>query len=247
MLIPATSENVRMLSLFDGIADHEKDALLKEGRLHKCARGQMLYAQGDKVTHFYIIVSGTMQLFRTTPDGQGKTLYLLKQGQTFGQNEIMDGCSRHRVNTVAIEDSVLMEFPITWLKETSRKNSTFALNLLSLISQQVHWAELEAEHQASMSAPQLVACFLQRLCVLYGFDPKNFELPYSKSLIASRLGMELETLSRALSKLKDQGIKVEGTHVAIHDLKLIEHYVCDFCSISGDCVTHQAMEKLDAR
>ena len=104
-------------------------------------------------------------------------------------------------------------------------------------------AEVEAEHQATMSAAQLVACFLQRLCVLYDYDPKGFDLPYSKTLIASRLGMELETFSRTVAKLKDHGIAVKGTHVSITDLKRIEEYVCGFCSVSEDCTAHQAMEK----
>src|SRR5471030_2400757 len=94
-----------------------------------------------------------------------------------------------------------------------------------------------------MSAAQLVACFMQRLCVLYDFNPAGFDLPYSKTLIASRLGMELETFSRTVAKLKEHGITVEGTHVEIHDLGRVEQYVCGFCSIAEDCPTHQAMEK----
>lgn len=103
--------------------------------------------------------------------------------------------------------------------------------------------EVEAEHQATMSAAQLVACFMQRLCVLHNFNPKSFELPYSKTLIASLLGMELETFSRTLGKLKEHGITVNGNKVAITDLARVEQYVCGFCSISGDCATHQALEK----
>ena len=94
-----------------------------------------------------------------------------------------------------------------------------------------------------MSATQLVACFLQRLCVLYDFNPREFELPYSKTLIASRLGMELETFSRTLNKLKENGISVEGTRVMIHDLRRIEQFVCATCSVAEDCTTHKNMEK----
>jgi hypothetical protein len=111
------------------------------------------------------------------------------------------------------------------------------------MAERTHIAEVEAEHQATMSAAQLVACFLQRLCVLYSFTPSGFDLPYSKTLIASRLGMELETFSRTLNKLKEHGILVEGNHVKITDLAKIGEYVCGACSISGECTTHQAMEQ----
>jgi len=229
--------------LFAGLAKPAIKTFLKGGHVRKCVRGQILYHQGTPVTHFYLIQSGVLQLCRTTPAGHQKTIEILKSGQTLCESEIMDACTKHRANALAVEDAVLIEFPVSWIKENVRVNTTFALNLLSMISQQAHMAELEAEHQAHMSAPQLVACFLQRLCIMHDFNPKSFELPYSKSLIASRLGMEAETFSRALRKLKANGIEVHENYVSIHDFQKIEHYVCGLCSVSEDCATHQAIQK----
>lgn len=243
MLPIVAPESTRGMALFSGLTEQEKDVLVKGGCLRRVPHGQMLFAHGDRVTHFYAIVSGTIQLFRATPDGHEKTIAVAKAGQTLCEDEIMDACHGHRTNAVAVEDAIVLEFPVSWLKETAKKHSAFALNLLSLISERAHMAEVEAEHQATMSAAQLVACFMQRLCVLYNFDPKGFDLPYSKTLIASRLGMELETFSRTLAKLKEHGIMVEGNHVKINDLGKISEYVCGMCSISGECATHQAMEK----
>lgn len=236
-------ELVRAMPLFSGLTDKDRDSLLKGGRIRHCERGETLFYHGDPVTHFYVVVSGTIQLYRENPDGKEKTIDVLKSGQTMCESEIMDSCRAHRAGAIAVEETAVMEFPVAWLKEAAKQHSAFALNLLSLIAQHAHMAEVEAEHQATMSAAQLVACFMQRLCVLYDFDPKGFDLPYSKTLIASRLGMELETFSRTLARLKDQGIVVNGTHVAFTDLARIEQYVCGFCSISEDCATHQAMEK----
>lgn len=236
-------ELVRAMPLFSGLTDKDRDGLLKGGRIRHCERGEALFHHGDPVAHFYVIVSGTVQLYRENPDGKEKTIDVLKSGQTMCEGEIMDSCRGHRVNAMAVDSAAVMEFPAVWLKEAAKQHSVFALNLLSLIAQHAHMAEVEAEHQATMSAAQLVACFMQRLCVLYDFDPKGFELPYSKTLIASRLGMELETFSRTLARLKDRGIVVNGSHVAITDVGSIGQYVCGVCSISEDCPTHQAMGK----
>jgi len=243
MLTAIALDAARGMTLFSGLTGPDKEALIKAGHIRHIPKGQTLFAHGDAVTHFYIIVSGTMQLFRTNPDGHEKTIAVVKSGQTMCEDEIMDSCRGHRVNGVAVEDSAVIEFPVSWLKETAKQHGTFALNLLSLIASKAHMAEVEAEHQASMSAAQLVACFMQRLCVLYDFNPESFDLPYSKTLIASRLGMELETFSRTLNKLKEHGISVNGNRVMITDLARISEYVCSFCSIADDCATHQAMEK----
>lgn len=243
MLPTVSAENVRAFPLFSGLSEQDKNILIAGGKLRNCPRGKMLFAHGEPVTHFYIIINGTVQLFRGNLDGHEKTIDVLTTGQTMCESEIMSICHYHRVNALPVEDTVIMEFPASWLKEAAQKHSAFALNLLSLIAAQVHMAEVEAEHQATMSAAQLVACFMQRLCILYGFDPRSFELPYRKTLIASRLGMELETFSRTLNKLKEHNITVEGTHVSMHDLTRIEQYVCSICSVSGECATHQAMKK----
>lgn len=231
------------LALFSGLSEQEKESLLEGGKQRRLARGKMLFIHGEKITHFYILLSGAMQLFRVSPDGTEKTIAILQPGQTMCEDEIMDSCHGHRASAVAIEDSAVLEFPVAWLKDTARAYSAFALNLLSLIADRAHLMEVEAEHQATMSAAQLVACFIQRLCVLHNFNPSGFELPYSKNLIASRLGMEAETFSRTLAKLKDHGIIIEGNRVAITDLARIDAYVCDACSISRECTTHQAMER----
>lgn len=235
-------KELQALPLFSGLAISVAAQLLSVGRERACPRGSLLFAHGDAVTHFYLVTQGAVRLFRTTPDGNEKTVELLRAGQTIGESEIMDACHGHRVNAQAVEDVTVLEFPVSWLKESARNHGEFALNLLSQISSQAHLAQLEAEHQATMSAAQLVACFLQRLCVLHGFDPKGFELPYSKTLIASRLGMEVETFSRTLARLKDHGIIVKGSQVAITDLARIEEYVCSVCSIADHCATHQALE-----
>ena len=234
-------DTVKTLPLFSGLPEQEKDLLLKAGHTRHFSRGEHLFLHGDSIAHFYIICQGTIQLFRENPDGHEKTTDVRIAGQTICKTEILGAAIVHQVNAMATDDVVVIEFPMTWLKENAKKNSIFALNLLSAISRYALEAEIEAEHLATMSAAQLVACFLQRVCILHDFNPCGFELPYSKTLIASRLGMELETFSRTLSKLKGQGITVEGTHVIIHDLETIERYVCAHCSVAEDCQTHKAL------
>jgi hypothetical protein len=50
-------------------------------------------------------------------------------------------------------------------------------------------------------------------------------LPYEKSLIASRLGMQPESFSRAILKLRPIGVQVEREHVAIADVSSLSAFV----------------------
>ncbi|MGB9151652.1 MAG: Crp/Fnr family transcriptional regulator [Alphaproteobacteria bacterium] len=235
---------VRALPLFADLSEQEKDELLRQGKIHRFPKDEHLFVYGDEVKHFYIIGQGTVQLFRETPDGHEMTSEVLIAGDTIGETEILKSQSTHQFNAVAVKDSIVMEFPIGWLKDTAKHHGTFALNLLDMLSNRIHIASIEAEHKSTMSAAQQVACFLERLCILRDYDPRGFDLPYSKSLIASRLGMEVETFSRALAKIREHGISVLDTRVSFTNLEKMENYVCADCSISDNCKEHETLKAL---
>ena len=67
------------------------------------------------------------------------------------------------------------------------------------------------------SSVQRVAEFLASLCEV---DNGSCEiaLPYDKVLIAGRLGITPESLSRAFAKLKSFGVAVHYSHVAVADI-----------------------------
>jgi DNA-binding transcriptional regulator YhcF (GntR family) len=46
----------------------------------------------------------------------------------------------------------------------------------------------------------------------------RFRLPYDKRLIAARLGVKQETLSRAFAKLRDHGVRTETRDVLIESV-----------------------------
>ena len=233
---------INKLKLFDGLNTEQKGVLLREGRIRWCGQGQYLFHSGDPVSHFYIVCSGAMQLLRQTPDGDQITTDVVIAGKTISKTEIFrDAKNRHNVSAVAIEDAIVLEFSAAWLKKAAAESSAIALNILSAISQYAHMIQVEIEHKSTMTAAQQVACFLQRLCLMHDLDPDGFELPYSKTLIASRLGMEPETFSRTLVKLREHGIEVKDSWFRFHNMGQIGDYVCSHCSAVGECPTHRAL------
>lgn len=189
--------------IFKGLGEEEKNDLLKDGKIRYLNKKEFLFRHGDPLLSFYIVCFGSIQLFRNNADGAEKTSNILNVHDIICSEKIHEPCGTHQFNALAISDVAVIEFSKIWLKESAKKYGDFALNLVAEISHQASMAELEAEHQAAMSATQLVACFLQKICLIHDFNPRGFELPYSKKLIASRLGMELETFSRTLPKLRE--------------------------------------------
>ncbi|WP_373085645.1 Crp/Fnr family transcriptional regulator [Sneathiella sp.] len=237
------SEMLRTLPLFSDLAQSENALLVANSRLKDYERGTFLFMHGDKIINFYVICRGTVQIFRETPDGHEVTSDLLIAGDALNADKINTEKLAHTKNARAVTDVTVLEIPISWMQKNLSNLDHLAAHLMRSLSDRLHSAQIEAEHQSTMSATQIVACYLQQLCMLYGFDPDGFELPYSKTLIASRLRIEVETFSRTLKNLRDKGIEVNGTHVSFTDLQKAEQFVCKQCSLSEDCQVHLSLHK----
>ncbi len=229
------------MPLFRGVNHLELESLLHHGKIQYLPRRKHLFRQGDPVDYFYIVCSGSIQLLRETPDGRSHTSDIILKGKTLGKTEIFkSGGSRQQSSAIALEDSIIVWFPAEWLKNAAR-NQAVALNLLMSLSHYSRTLEIEAVHKRTMTASQQMACFLLRLGEVHGLDVHHFELPYSKALIASRLGIERETFSRCASSLKQHGIEVQDAKIVVHDSARVQRYICECCSAREDCTAHQKL------
>lgn len=241
--MPLKLETLRTLPLFSGLTKSENKLLLANSKLRGCEPGEFLFMHGDTIINFYVVCRGVVQIFRETPDGHEVTSDLLISGDSLNTDEIITKQTNHNKNARTVDKTLLLEIPHKWMQENLNNFDHMSAHLLAGLSDRLHSAQIEAEHQSTMSATQIVACYLQRLCVLYDFDPHEFELPYSKTLIASRLRIELETFSRALKNLKNEGIVVKGTRVSFTNMAKTSQFVCKHCSLSEDCPAHISLHK----
>lgn len=226
---------LKAIPLFSKLPHEDMVIIVNNSRVKNCPRGQFLFTHGKKITHFYVLCRGTIQVFRETPDGHEVTSDMMIAGDSINTGDIITEQLRHYTNARAVDNTVCLEIPVHWIKKHFNDFHYISTSLIAGISERLYNTQIEAEHQATMSATQIVACYLQRLCVLYDYDPKGFELPYSKTMIASKLRIELATFSRTLKRLKEEGITVEGTHISFDDFEKINHFVCSHCSLSEEC------------
>jgi CRP-like cAMP-binding protein len=70
------------------------------------------------------------------------------------------------------------------------------------------------------TAPQRVAHYLLTHCAENG-AAASLRLPFPKNLLARKLGLAPEALSRAFSTLKTKGVTVRGRAIAISDVNLL--------------------------
>jgi CRP-like cAMP-binding protein len=205
-------------------------------------KGKILFIHGDNAARFYFVKSGWVKLFRETLDGAQSVADILSSGHIFGETALFEE-DVYPYSAEVVEDAEIVSLPLSVLKEEIETNNKMALSMLNSMAKYRRQQDEEIEHRSIQNASQRIGCFLLRLANQGQVGPVTIHLPYDKTLVASRLGMQPETFSRALSKLKDKtGLYVKGATIELDSLDQLAEYSCSACSSEFPCKDLQAAE-----
>jgi CRP-like cAMP-binding protein len=221
--------------LFNGCHDDFIGQMAAQGRIISVNKGQVLFVSHDEAAYFYIVVSGWVKLFRETLDGAQAVVDILPAGHMFGETSLFEN-GAYPYSAEATESMKLLAVPMGLLQKEIENNPRMALAMLSAMARYRKHQDREIEHRTLQNAPQRIGCFLLRLADQNHEGAVKIHLPYDKTLLASRLGMQPETFSRALAKLKEKtGIKVNGATIEMDSLDQLVKYSCAACSSEFPC------------
>lgn len=226
---------LKSVPLFSG----QDDAVLAhfaEYAQEKTARkGSILFPPDTPNDKFFVIRGGWIKLFRETLGGDEAVVDILTHPHCFGEIGLM-GNENMPYGAEVIEDATLVTLPRFLLAEEVRRNSVFGLAVLQNLTRQKISRDMEIEHRTIQTAPQRIGCFLLKLCGEKTSGPVTLHLPYDKTVIASRLGMQPETFSRALNRLRDDaGLTIRGASIVVPEIGRLTGYTCKACSSSFPC------------
>lgn len=209
-------EILRRAPLFAAVKDDVLDDLLKEARVGTYPRGQILFLRGDPAERFFLLVDGWVKIFLDTPNGEQTVIEIMRAGETIAEAAIFLGMAYPASAEVA-DDARLVEIPAAPFLARLREDGELALTMLAALSKRLHYLIQHIEKVQTFSTPQRLGGFLLELTKKTDGEA-TLRLPYDKSLVAARLGMKPESLSRALAKLRDIGVTTLGDSVHIADI-----------------------------
>lgn len=213
------------LPLFQALQPEQRAALALHTKEHRIARGETLFRRGDAANGFYVVIFGQIKLVIDSPQGDEKVIEIINQRQSFGE-AVMFLNRPYPVNAVSLNDTLLLHVPKAALDESLAKDPTFARAMLAGLSARLHALVKDVEAYSIRSTTQRVIGYLLQQCPDDAAGEVTVELPTSKLLVASRLSITPETLSRIFGKLQQSGlISVQGRAVIIPNVKNLQDFV----------------------
>jgi CRP-like cAMP-binding protein len=177
---------------------------------------QALFHQGEPATAFFIVIDGWIKLYRVTLSGEETVIHVLTRGSSFAE-AVAFTRSSYPATAEAVSNARAVRILADHLVHCIKDDPEIALAMIASTSQHLHHLVQQVEQLKAQSGVQRVAEFLASLCPI-DCGPAMVALPYDKALIAARLGLKPESLSRAFAKLRAAGVEVIASHVAIRDV-----------------------------
>jgi CRP/FNR family transcriptional regulator len=182
-------------------------------------RGEMLFREGSDLQFLYLLRSGSVKTSVVTEDGEEHILRFHMPGDILGLGAISTGT--HDCSATSLDTSSFCCIPFNRYRQLAAELPAVNYQLLLIMSRQVSRDERMMLVKTHGTASQRVASFIDELSRDHstrGYSAVELNLAMERRDIANYLGLSLETVSRILSRLQDQGLlHVNRKRIRIRD------------------------------
>lgn len=219
---------VLRVPLFAGLPDDVLRRLFATARITRCPRGTQLFAQGDHAQVLHVLLDGQVGLLGAVEaDAEDKpaertVVEILGAGEVFVVAAVLTELP-YLMGAEALTPCRLLELPREEVMAELRGSPELALAMMGAMARHFRTLVSEVKDLKLKTASQRLALYLMGLTVRR-HGSAIVRLPHIKSLIAARIGVRPETLSRAFAQLRDHGVVVDGHSVAIADLAALGRF-----------------------
>lgn len=209
--------------LFGALPPEKARRLLEGRRAMLVEPRRQIFAQGDRANAFYVVLDGWVKLYRLTPGGGEAVVGVFTRGESFAEPVTLLG-GRYPASAEAASAGRLLEIDAAGFDAAMAEDPSLAVAMLASIVSHADRLAADIATLKLLAAPRRVADFLARQTDARA-GAATIALPHDKALLAARLGMTPETLSRAFTALRRSGVEVRRERVAVADVAALRAYV----------------------
>ncbi|KJS34122.1 MAG: hypothetical protein VR70_18600 [Rhodospirillaceae bacterium BRH_c57] len=206
---------IAQVPLFSRLDQDRLASLCGRGTVRVFDNPTLLFSAGDPADGFFVMLAGRVHLSTLTAEGAEAVVTVVEAGETFAE-AAMFGSGRFPVNAEAQPGAEVVRIERTPFDAALRDDPELAFYMLDALIARQHFMIAEISQLKSQSPARRLASYLLAL-LESGRWAGHGRLPHAKQVIASRIGIDPASLSRALRRLDAAGISCDGEEVIITD------------------------------
>lgn len=163
-------------------------------------REEEVYGEGEEAEFVYRVVSGAVRTHKVLSDGRRQITGFHLPGDLFG----FEQGETHRHTAEALADTKVLIFKRRQIERAATDRAEVACQLWGMATNNLRLAQDLTLLLGRRSATERVAAFLMEVDERLG-GSGTFALPMTRRDIADYLGLTIETVSRTISQLEEDG------------------------------------------
>lgn len=214
---------VQQTPLLKALDTKQFQALLANASVYNLAEGEFLFQQGQPLEQIFICTEGFIKLFRLTPNGDEKIVEIISAGNSFAEAVLFLGGQQYPVHAVALKPAQVLGINAEQYQQILRSSVDVCFHLMGLMSKRMHWLLTEVDRLTLHNATfRLLSWLLE--APTHASNTILLDVP--KHVLASRLSIKPETLSRILKRLSEQQlIRVDEQMIELLDRVALQKIV----------------------
>src|SRR5208283_3962795 len=221
----SAAKTLAQVGLFAGLSETELAFLAQRAVARKFSAGEIVFSEDDPCTGMYVVESGHMRIFKTSPGGREQVLSIEGPGGSVAELPVFDG-GNYPASVSAVENSTLLFIAKQDFHALCLAHPEVALKVLRVIGARLRKLVGIIEELSFTTVRHRLAAFLVRLARREGTRVDGgvaITLPASNQELAAQIGTVRELVSRNLSRFQSEKlIQMDGRRVVVADLKGLE-------------------------
>src|SRR3982074_1009029 len=197
---PVASSKLSVLRKHPYFADLEPEAfdqLCRYAKHTTLKRGATIFSRGDPGTSLVAVISGTVKISISSPDGRNAILNLIGAGEIFGEIALLDGQPRSADCTANTNCEVFIIDRREFIPFV-RSQPALAMKLIELLCTRLRWTSDQVEQIILQNLPGRLASALIRLSEKHTPAPGNRTIAITQQEISEMVGMTRESINKQL-------------------------------------------------
>jgi CRP/FNR family transcriptional regulator len=211
MRTTSVREALKDAALFAALDESELNSLAARCGLRSYATGEILFGEGQACEGLYIVTSGRIRIFKTSPAGREQVLAVEGPGASVAELPVFDG-GPYPASAAAVEPTNALFISRPDLRALCLDHPQITLKMLQVVGARLRrLVGIIEELSFTTVRGRLVSWLLREAGAR-----RTFALNASHQEIAAQIGTVRELVSRNLSRLQAEGlITIEGKTVII--------------------------------
>lgn len=218
-----TSSTLRQLPLFANFGEEALTRLCARSITRTYGPGHVLFTTGEPCRGLYVVESGRVRIYRTSPSGREQVLHTEGPGRPVAELPLFDG-GPYPASAVAEEESRLIFVPRAEFEALYRGNPDVAQAIIHELGKRLRHLVHVTETLAFRDVAARLALFLAEYAAQHGRPTREgteIILDRTREELSFELGTARESVSRALKQLREKGLiaPLGRNRIVIPDVK----------------------------